>query len=71
MLTKNSYVAIDFFAPFMKSMKGTSVKQLCLFFEEKGESQVPQETPKTQTPKENPKQGSTPQIHRDPKRSLV
>ena len=34
MLTKNSYVAIDFFAPFMKSMKGTSVKQLCLFFEQ-------------------------------------
>lgn len=34
MLTQNSYVAIDFFASFMKSMKGKSVKQLCLFFEQ-------------------------------------
>ena len=34
MLTQNSYVAIDFFASFMKSIKNSAVKQLCLFFEQ-------------------------------------
>lgn len=33
MLTQNSYVAIDFFVPFMKSTKNSVVKELCSFFE--------------------------------------
>lgn len=34
MLTKESYVAIDFFSPFINKIKGQSLKKLCTFFKQ-------------------------------------